>query len=51
MISTSFFQSKIAKQNKEAGAAGAAGADGAPEMQLQTAARSLVPHAPGVRIT
>ena len=47
----SFFHLKCAKWNTEPGAAGAAGADGAPEMQPQAAARSLVPHAPGVKIT
>ena len=43
-----FFQQKCAKWNTEGAAAGA---DGAPEMQPQAASRSLVPHAPGVRIT
>ena len=51
MISTPFLYLKCAKWNTEAGGDGAAGAAGAPEMQPQVAAWSLVPHAPGARIT
>ena len=51
MISIPFLHLKCAKWNTEAGADGADGADGAPEMEPPAAAWSLVPHAPGARIT
>ena len=51
MISTFFLHLKRAKWHTPDGADGADGVDGAPEMQPQAAAWSLVPHAPGVRIT
>ena len=45
-----FFTPKVRKM-EHAGGAGAGSAGGAPEMEPQAAAGSLVPHAPGVRIT